>query len=111
MQVAWLIGLECLVLGPGVASLQIAQIADPVPPKAAVKARSGDVRIQELPDHRQQIVDRHQQGLAQNHRHRLLRRGQGGLQPVRRVAAVMNAVAVPPLVDGLLGRAEARREG
>jgi hypothetical protein len=38
--------------------------------------------------------------------HRLLRRGQGRLQPVRCVAAIMNAVAVLPLVDGLLGRPE-----
>ena len=36
------------------------------------------------------------------HRRRLLRRGQCGLQPVRRVAAIMHAVAMPPLVDGLL---------
>ena len=32
------------------------------------------------------------------------------LQPVRRVAAVMNAVAVFPFVDGLLGRAEPLRQ-
>jgi hypothetical protein len=37
---------------------------------------------------------------------RTLCRGQCRLQVVRRVAAVMHAVAVLPLTDGLLGRAE-----
>ena len=40
------------------------------------------------------------------HRHRLLCRGQCRLQPVRRVAAVMNTVAVLTFVNGLLGRTE-----
>ena len=48
--------------------------------------------------------------LHQNHRHRLLRRGQRGLQPVRRVAAIMNAVAMLPFVDGLLSRPEPLRQ-
>ena len=68
------------------------------------------VRVEELPHHRKQVVDRHQQRLAQDHRHGLLRRGQSRLQPVRRVAAVMHRVSVLPFVDGLLGRAEPFRQ-
>jgi hypothetical protein len=41
---------------------------------------------------------------------RTLRRGQRGLQPVRRVAAVMHADPVLPLADGLRGRAKAFRK-
>ena len=37
MQVAWFVGLECLVLRPGVFRLQIAQITNPVPTQAAVE--------------------------------------------------------------------------
>ena len=59
---------------------------------------------------RQQVVDRHQQRLAQNHRNGLLCRCRRGLQPVRRVAAIMDAVAVPPFVDRVLGRAETFRQ-
>ena len=110
MQVARLVGLERLVLWPGGFRLQIAQIAHPVPPQAAVEARARNLGVQELADHGERVVDRHQQRLAQNDRHRLLRRGQGRLQPVRCVAAIMHAVAVLPLVDGLLGRPEPLRK-
>ena len=87
------------------------QIADPVAPQTPVQPRARDLRVQELPDHRKQVVKRHQQRLAQDNRNRLLRGRQGGLQPVRRVAAVLHAVAVFPFVDGLLGGAKALREG
>ena len=56
---------------------------------------------------RKQVVNRHKQCLAQNHRHSLLRRSQRRLQPVRRVAAVMHRVPVFPFLNGLLGGAEA----
>ena len=79
--------------------------------QAPVQPRARHIRVQELPDHRQQVVDRHQQRLAQNDRNRLLHRGQCRLKPVRRVAAVLHRVAVFPFVDGLLGGAEALREG
>ena len=102
MQVARLVGLERLVLRSGVASLQVTQIAHPMPPQAAVEARARHIRVQEFADNGEQVVDGHQQRLAQNGRHRLLRRRQRGLQPVRRVAAVMHTVAMLPLVDGLL---------
>ena len=72
MKVAGLIGLECLVLGSGVASLQVTQIAHPMPPQAAVEARARHMLVKELADHGQQVVDGHQQRLAQDNRHRLL---------------------------------------
>ena len=85
----------------GVFRLQVAQIAHLMPPQAAVETRARDIRGEELPHHRRKIVDRHQQRLAQDDRHRLLRRGQGRLQPVRCVAAVLHTVAVLPFVYGL----------
>ena len=72
-----------------------------MPPQAAVETRARDIRGEELPHHRRKIVDRHQQRLAQDDRHRLLRRGQGRLQPVRCVAAVLHTVAMLPFVYGL----------
>ena len=71
MQIAWLIGLECLeclVLRPGRCRLQIAQIAHAMPPQAAVETRARDLRVQDLPHHRQQVIDRHQQCPAQDNR-------------------------------------------
>ena len=91
--------------------LQIAQIAHPMPPQTPVKPGARDLRVEKLPHHRQQVIDRHQQRLAQDDRYCLLRRRQRGLQPVRRVAAVMHALTMPPFVDGLLGRAEPLRQG
>ena len=49
MQVTGLIGLKCLVLRSGVFRLQIAQIANPMPPQTPVEARTRDIRVQELP--------------------------------------------------------------
>jgi len=66
------------------------------------------MRVQELAHHGQQVVKRHQQRLSQRHRHGLLGRRQGGLQPVRRVAAILDAVALAPLVDRLRRHTETR---
>lgn len=101
MDVARLVGLEVAVFRPRRLGLKIAQVADAMPAQATVQARARDLRIQELPHHRQQIVERNQQRLAQRHGHGLLRRRQGGLQAVWRVAAVMHAVALAPFVDRL----------
>ena len=99
------------MLRSGVFRLQVTQIAHPMPPQAAVEARARDIRVQELPHHREQVVDRHQQRLAQDNRHRPLRGRKCRLKPVRRLAAVMHRVAMLPIVDRLLGRAEPRRKG
>ena len=73
-----------------------------MPPQTPVQTRTRDLRVEELPDHGEQIVERDQQRLAQNDRDRLLRGRKCRLQPVRRMAAVMNVVAMPPFADGLL---------
>ena len=86
-------GPETTVLGTGVFGHENPQVADAMPPQARIQARARDIRIQELPNHGKQIIQRHQQGLAHGHRDSLLRRGQCCLQPVRRVAAVIHAVA------------------
>ena len=65
--------------------------------------RAGNLRIEELPNHCQQIIKRQQEAAAQAHRHRLLRRGHSSLQPVRRVAAIMHGVTLAPLPEGLRG--------
>ena len=108
MQVAGRVGLERLVLWSGVFRQQVAQITHLMPPQTPVQPRARNLRVQELPEHRQEIVERHQQCFAQNHRHCLLRRGQRGLQPVRRVAAILHTIAMLPFVDGLLSRPEDR---
>ena len=61
---------------------------------------------------REQVVDRHTKRLAQNNRDRLPCRRQYRLPVVRRVAAVVDAVAMLPFADRLSGRAEPlRRRG
>ena len=106
MQKARLISLEGRMFWSWLPCGQSPQIAHPMPAQAAVKPGARDVRIEELTNHCQKIIQRHQQRLAKRHSDRLLRRVQCRLQPVRRVAAIMNAVAMPPLIHGLFGRAE-----
>ena len=89
--------LRLLILGR-----EIEQVANPVPTQAAVKAGAGNVRVQKLAHHSQQVIERHQQRRAQRHRNGLLGRGQRRLQAVRRVAAVVNAIAVFPFIHRLL---------
>jgi hypothetical protein len=92
------------VLGPRHLGLQVKQVAHAMPAKAAVKPRARDARVQELTNHGQQVIERYQQCLAQRHSHDLLRGRQGGLKPVRRVAAILDGVALAPFPYGLLGR-------
>ena len=68
-----------------------------------VEARARDVWVEELPDHGEQVVERHQQRFAQNHRHRLLRRGQCGLRVVRGVTAVITPLCHAAQVIGQFG--------
>lgn len=95
--------------GPGRGGLEVAQVTHPVPPQAAVEPGARDLGVQELSHHRKQIVERQQQRLAQRYHNRLLSRGQRGLQPMRRVAPIMDAVALAPFPDRLLGDAVALR--
>jgi hypothetical protein len=102
MDVAGLIGLEGAVLRLGCLGLQVAQVSHAMPTQAAVQARAGGIRVQELPHHSQQVIERDQQRRAQGHRCRLLRRRQRRLETVRRVTAILDAVALAPFVDSLL---------
>ncbi|CUH40984.1 hypothetical protein JSE7799_03725 [Jannaschia seosinensis] len=107
VEVARLVGLEGAVLRLGRLGLQVAQVSHAMPAQAAIQPRARGVRVQELPHNRQQIIQRHQQRLSQGHRDGLLRWCQRRLEPVRRVAAIRDAVALAPLVNGLLRYAEA----
>lgn len=107
VQVAWLIGLEATVGRLGLLRLQRLQIAHTMAAQAAVEARPRDLWIEKLAHHREQVVEWQQKRPAQRHRDGLLGGRQGRLQPVRRVAPVVDGVAVAPLPDGLLGDAVA----
>ena len=116
VQIAGLIGLERLVLRSGAFRLQIAQIANPMPPQTPVKPRARDLRVEKLPQRAIEGALVQAQWRAPAGRrstptascaeppHSLLRRGQRGLKPLRRVTAVMNALTMPPFVNGLLSR-------
>ena len=104
MQVAGLVGLEGAVRRLRLFRLQRPQVAQAMAPQAAVEAGPRDLRVEELAHHGQQVVERQQKRLAQRHRNGLLRRRQRRLQPVRRVAPVVNVLAVAPLPHRLLAR-------
>jgi hypothetical protein len=74
--------------------------------QTAIQPRVRDLWVQKLLCHSEQVVNRHQQRAAQGHHHRLLDRRQSGLQPVRHVSVIMDAVAMPSFVGGLLSRSK-----
>ena len=88
-------------------SLQIAQIAAHAD-AGTVQPRARASRVRGTPAPPPAGRRRHQQRRAQRHATALLRRVQRRLQPVRRVAAVMHAVAVPPFADGVAADVELR---
>jgi hypothetical protein len=98
------------MLGAGLLSLEITQVANPGPAQTAFQPRAGNGRVKELSDHRQQVIQRYEQCLAQRGGDSFLCRGKGGLQPVRCVAAIKHAIAMAPLIDRLLRRAEPLRQ-
>lgn len=75
-----------------------------MPAQAAVQVRARGIRVQEIAHHSQQVVEGYQQRRAQGRRNALLGRGPRRLQPVRRVAAILDAIAVLLFVDGLFRR-------
>jgi hypothetical protein len=48
--------MKAVRVGAGLLSLEIAQVADPVPTQAAIQPRAGNGRVKELSDHRQQNI-------------------------------------------------------
>ena len=110
VDVTGFIGLEGAVFWPGFLGLQVTQVPHPMPTQAAIQPRARGVRVKELTDHGQQVVERDQQRLAQRHGDGLLRRRQCGLKPVRRVAAILDAVSLAPFIDGLRRHPETFRK-
>lgn len=110
MQKAGFVGLECLArLGGGLGKQRL-EIADAMPPQATIEARPRHVRVQELPRHRQKVVERQQQNAAQLDNHSLLGGRQGRLQSMRGGRQVMNALAPLPLARRLLAHPVAKRQ-
>ena len=66
--------------------------------QAAIKARAGDIRAEELTRDGQQIIQRQQQGPAQIDNNGLLFRRQAGLQPMGGVGAIRGVLAMFPFV-------------
>jgi hypothetical protein len=56
VDVSGLISLETAMLGAGLLSLEITQVANPVPAQTAIQPRAGNGRVKELSDHRQQVI-------------------------------------------------------
>lgn len=99
-------GLARLVFRLGRLGSQILEIAHSMPPETPIQTRARDISDQERSNHGQQIIQRNEQCLAQIDSNRFLSQDQRRSQPVRRIAAVMNALTMPPFVGRLLGRAE-----
>ena len=78
-----------------------------MPTQAAVQPGAPGIRIGELPHHGRKIIRPDRQRLAKRHCNGFLRRRRRRLKPVRRVAAIPDAVPVAPLADGLPCDAEA----
>lgn len=72
MHKARLIVFEGFVRLLGTGWAQITQVAHAVASQAAIQARAGDIRVDELVGDRQQVIERRQQRLAQLNNHSLL---------------------------------------
>lgn len=108
VQVTRLIGFEGAVLRLRRTGLQLAQVTHGMPAKASIQPRARDIEVQKFAHNRQQVIERDHQRLAHRNGANLLSRRQRRLQPMRRVAAVLDAFALAPLVDGLRGNIETR---
>jgi len=98
-------------LGRVLLGQEVGQARDAVTAQAAVQARARGGGVEELPDHREQVIEGQQRGATQFHRHRLLRRCQRGLEPVRAVRGVAHVLACAPLGDGGRGDVVALGQG
>ncbi len=95
-----LVGLEGL--GRRRLGRRLGQLVNASAHQQAVQGRTTHRRVDELAHHRKQVIQRQAQLLAQVDHQFLLAGVQGGLQPVRGVAAVFHAV---PMLPALHGRA------
>ena len=110
VDLAGLVGFEATVFWSRVLGLQIAQVPHSMAAQTAIQPRARGIRVQELPHHGKQIIERDQKRLAQGDRDNLLRGRHGRLQPMRRMAAIINAVALAPLVNSLRAHPKAFRK-
>jgi hypothetical protein len=101
VDVSGFVGFEATVFWSGDLGLQVAQVPHTVTTQASIQPRPRDIRVQELTNDSQKIIERDLQCRAQRNCNGLLGRLQRCLQPMRRVAAILDAVALAPLVDGL----------
>jgi hypothetical protein len=97
-----LVGLEGFVPGLFGFGLHGLERTDAVAAQATVQPRARDVGRDEFAYHRQQIVQRQHQGLAQLHHDGFLKRGQVRLQAVRRVRTIFDVGAFLPTPNGVL---------
>lgn len=72
-------------------------------PEALVEPGARGLRIEELAQHRERMVERQEKRFSQRDRDGLLWRGQGHLQAMWRMAAVVDVVTAPPLPNRLFG--------
>jgi len=81
--------------------LQALDVGDPVPAHAAVQARTRDVWVDEVMEHRQQVVQGQQQRASQLDGQQFLGRVERGGKLVRPVRAVLGVPPALPLArDG-----------
>ena len=97
-------GFESTVPWLGSLGFHIAQVSQVMTMKTGIQGGPRNVGIKELRHHGQKIIKRHQKRLAQGHCDGLLRGRQHRLQPVRPVAAILNAVTLAPFPHGLFRR-------
>lgn len=114
VQVAGRVGLEAFArradLGRLDCRAQVGQAGHAVAAQAAVKARAGDVGVEELAHHDQQVIQRQEQQSAQLDGDRLLRGRKRRLQAVRRVGAIVHVSALAPAPNGVDQDVVARRQ-
>jgi hypothetical protein len=91
-----LVVLEALGRGFLLWRFQISKAADATPSQQSIQGRSAHLRFDELPNHRQQIIQRQPQRGAQIHHQFLLPFVQRRLQPMGRMTAVLYRLSAAP---------------
>ena len=99
VQVARLVGLEGL--GRPLRRFGLGTGRDAMALQAAVQGGAGQVGVDELLGHGQQVIQRQPQGLAYRPHHGFLGGSQRGLQAMGRMGAVFHRVPMLPAGDGL----------
>ena len=81
-----------------------------MPLEAPAEAGTGDLGVDELPDYREEVIQGGQDGLAQFHHQKLLRRRERGLQTMRGMRAIFHRVPALPAADCVFGDAQLIRQ-